>query len=185
MAGSASTQSPSLSWRFRSLHGRVALVLGALLLVLALLLALTLSKTAESRLLQLNAAVLESLSQQLARELSGGMDRLLQEAIVQAQREEFRDAAASPAAMRTALDAFQETFPHIAYAAVVDADSARVLAAGRAVFEGGSARGRPVFEQGLKGPFLGDVHDAVRLAEMLPRPASGETLRFLDASAPI
>ena len=172
-------------WRLQRLQTRVALVLGTLLMALALLLALALSKTAEDRIVRLGATGLEAQSQQMARELSAGMDVFLREVILQTQREEFRNPATTHAVLREALDGFQSTFPQFAYAGIVDAATGTVVAASQGVFEGGSGRGRPVFEQGLQAPFLGDVHDAVRLAELLPKPPSGDTLRFLDVSAPI
>ncbi|WP_157991660.1 ATP-binding protein [Caldimonas tepidiphila] len=171
--------------RLQRLQTRVGLALGGLLLCSAVLLALMLSHAAERQILQLSASNLESQSEQMARELSGGMDRFLREVLTQTYRDRFRDPDASPASMRAALDKFQENHPEFAYVAIVDAATATVLAASGGIFEGGNGRGRPVFDEGLKGPFLGDVHDAVRLAELLPRPSDGETLRFLDVSAPI
>lgn len=43
---------------------------------------------------------------------------------------------------------------------------------------------RPVFTEGVKGPFIGDVHDAVLLAKLLPNP-SGEPLQLVDFSFPV
>ncbi|KGE16902.1 diguanylate cyclase [Paenibacillus wynnii] len=43
---------------------------------------------------------------------------------------------------------------------------------------------RPVFKEGVKGPFTGDVHEAVHLAKLLPNP-SGEPLQFVDYSTPV
>jgi PAS domain-containing protein len=167
------------------LQTRVGLALGGLLLGLSVVLALVLSHAAKRQVLELSASNLENLGQQLARELSTGMDNFLREVIAQTLRGRLRSAQASNDSMRAALDEFQDTYPWFSYVAIVDATTATVLAAGRGVFEGGSARGRPVFEQGLKAPFLGDVHDAARLAELLPKPADGEALRFLDVSAPV
>ncbi|WP_310833041.1 sensor domain-containing diguanylate cyclase [Paenibacillus pedocola] len=43
---------------------------------------------------------------------------------------------------------------------------------------------RPVFQEGIKGLFIGDVHDAVLLSKLLPNPG-GEDLQFVDVSVPI
>lgn len=42
---------------------------------------------------------------------------------------------------------------------------------------------RPVFIQGAKGDFIGDVHEALLLSDLLPNPAN-EPLRFVDISSP-
>jgi hypothetical protein len=55
-----------------------------------------------------------------------------------------------------------------------------VVAASKHMLEGASVAERPWFIAGLDGPFAGDVHEA----KLLPA-VSGETLRFLDLSAPI
>ncbi|ASA21265.1 sensor domain-containing diguanylate cyclase [Paenibacillus donghaensis] len=43
---------------------------------------------------------------------------------------------------------------------------------------------RPVFMEGMKGTFIGDVHDAVLLSKYLPNP-TGEPLQFVDVSVPV
>ena len=43
---------------------------------------------------------------------------------------------------------------------------------------------RPVFQEGIKGLYIGDVHDAVLLSKLLPNP-DGEDLQFVDVSVPI
>jgi signal transduction histidine kinase/ActR/RegA family two-component response regulator len=167
------------------LQTRIGLSLGALVLVSAAVLAEVLFQAAERRILRLSAENLENLSLQMGRELSAGMDGFARAVLDQSVRERFTEPDATPAEMRAALEQFHRSHPEFAYVSVVDAATARVVAAGGGVFEGGSAAGRPTFEEGRKGLFLGDVHEAVRLAELLPRPANGEVLRFLDVAAPI
>jgi hypothetical protein len=47
-----------------------------------------------------------------------------------------------------------------------------------------SVASRPWFQQGLRGDFAGDVHEAVLLASLLP-PQGTEPRRFLDLASPI
>jgi signal transduction histidine kinase/ActR/RegA family two-component response regulator len=180
----------SAPWRppFRrpgSLQARLGLVLGLLVLGVCVALAVLMARAAETQVLRQSGANLEVLSRQLARELSTGMDRFAQSVLTQTFRDRFRDPASSPESMRAALEEFVKANPGFAYASIIDARTRRVVAANGGIFEGGDASGRPTFEQGQRGLFIGDVHAAVRLAELLPRPADGEALRFLDASAPI
>jgi len=48
-----------------------------------------------------------------------------------------------------------------------------------------SVGSRPWFQEALKGPYTGDLHEAVLLAKLLPGSANGEPLRFIDFAAPI
>lgn len=168
-----------------SLHVCLSAASCTVILMLAVALAGVLGELARREIAQLASANIEGLSQQMARELSAGMDDFARDIEVQAGRDVFRGAGTAPAEARAALEQFVATRPEYAYLALIDAASGKVLAATGGVLEGGNLAGRPVFEQGRKGAFVGDVHEAVRLAELLPRPASGEPLRFLDAAAPV
>lgn len=50
--------------------------------------------------------------------------------------------------------------------------------------EGKNARARPWLPAGLKGPYIGDVHDALLLAKLLPN-TSGESIYFTDVAFPV
>jgi signal transduction histidine kinase/ActR/RegA family two-component response regulator len=168
-----------------SLQARLGATLAALVLGVSVVLAVLMATAAERQVLRQSAANLDVVSRQLARELATGMDGFAQAAVTQSLQDRFTSPGTSIEAMRGALDDFVRTNPAFAYAAIVDAATARVLAASGGIFEGGDLTGRPSYEQGKRGLFVGDVHDAVRLAELLPPPGNGEKLRFLDASAPI
>lgn len=66
----------------------------------------------------------------------------------------------------------------------VAAPDGTILASTDGLLIGQSAAGSPWFQQGLSGPFAGDVHQFVLLSRLLSSP-SGEPLRFVDFSAPI
>lgn len=44
---------------------------------------------------------------------------------------------------------------------------------------------RPWYQQGRKGSFIGDLHEAVLLARLLPAEPGGGPLRFIDFAAPV
>jgi len=170
---------------YTPLQTRLGIVLGLLIVALSLALAFVLGEVAERRLMRLSATNLGVLTEQVARELSTGMNQFAKDVLTQTHRDLFRKPDASPDAMRSALEDFRRENPEFSFVAILDADTGRVEAAAQGVYEGGDLRGRPVFEQGRLGLALGDVHDAVRLASLLPKPVSGEPLRFLDVAAPI
>ncbi|MBZ9540225.1 GGDEF domain-containing protein [Modicisalibacter tunisiensis] len=71
-----------------------------------------------------------------------------------------------------------------AWMGVADA-SGRVRQAVDGVLQGQSVETRPWFQAGLRGPYMGDPHEALLLAKLLPFNANGEPLRFIDFAAPI
>ena len=60
-----------------------------------------------------------------------------------------------------------------------------VVAASQGLLEADSVTDRPWFQQGLKGPFIGDVHDARLLEKLLVPRQDGEPHRFVDVAFPI
>ncbi|OIN68309.1 diguanylate cyclase [Exiguobacterium sp. KRL4] len=84
---------------------------------------------------------------------------------------------------RDTLQQLQQQIPDFSWIGVVAPDG-QVLASTGTILEGQSIKERPVFQQAQKKPFIGDVHDAVLLAKLLPNP-SGEPLQFVDISTPL
>lgn len=85
--------------------------------------------------------------------------------------------------VRGLLDRLQTEFPSIAWIGFTDAQG-KVLASSDGVLEGASLAQRPVYLEGRKALFIGDVHEAVLLAKLLPNP-TGEAMKFVDISLPV
>jgi diguanylate cyclase (GGDEF)-like protein len=81
------------------------------------------------------------------------------------------------------LNELQNSMPVFTWVGYLDIRG-NVISATDGIMAGKNAASRPVFQEGIKGPFIGDVHDAVVLAKILPNP-SGEPLRFVDYSTPV
>lgn len=81
------------------------------------------------------------------------------------------------------LDALAGAGDKISWMGIAAPDGS-VLASTRGLLQGQSVAERPWFQQGLAGPFAGDVHEAVLLARLLQN-NSNEPLRFVDLSAPV
>lgn len=172
------------SWRW-GLRQRIGAALAVLLVVATVALSLLLAAHARTSHLALATDNVDALSSQMARELSHGLDRFGREIQLQAGHPMFSNPASTPQEMRRALEEIQKIYPEFAYLSVVDVASGTVVAATGGIFEGGSAKGREIFEQGQHGLFFADVHDAIRLADLLPKSPSGEPARFLDIAYPI
>ena len=84
---------------------------------------------------------------------------------------------------RQVLDRLKGTFPSFSWIGLTDADGT-VIASTDRLLEGADISGRPVFLEAQESTFIGDVHEAVLLANLLPNP-SGEEMKFVDISTPI
>lgn len=91
---------------------------------------------------------------------------------------------ASPSLIRTVLDQLQIALPSYAWIGFARPDGT-VVAATRGMLEDASVAARPWFTEGLKGPFLGDVHEAVLLSKLLDNTTTGEPRRFVDVAFPV
>lgn len=86
----------------------------------------------------------------------------------------------NPQVSRDVLNNLQANIPAFSWIGMTD-NKGKVLASTGSILEGVDISKRPVFSEGLKGEFLGDVHDAVLLANLLPN-LSGEPMKFVDVS---
>lgn len=89
-----------------------------------------------------------------------------------------------PERMREELAWLQRHTAGYAWIGVTDLEG-RVLVATGGLLEGRSIAQRPVFVDGLRGPWLGDVHPAVALAPLLPRRADGRVPQLIDIAIPL
>ena len=84
---------------------------------------------------------------------------------------------------RAWFDRLLATYPDYAWLGFADLDG-KVLTSANGVLEGQSVTARPWFKAGRQGPFVGDVHAALLLEQVLPNP-SGEPMRFIDVAMPV
>ncbi|MCA1322395.1 diguanylate cyclase [Bacillus tianshenii] len=84
---------------------------------------------------------------------------------------------------RQVFDRMKGTFPSFSWIGLTDANGT-VIASTDGLLEGMDISSRPVYLEAQEETFIGDVHEAVLLAELLPNP-SGEEIKFVDISTPI
>lgn len=87
------------------------------------------------------------------------------------------------AVVKREIDALQQSYPTYAWIGVTD-PSGKVLAATRNMLEGADVSQRPWFQNALKGQAMGDVHEALLLAQLMGSPG-GEPMRFVDIAFPL
>ncbi len=87
------------------------------------------------------------------------------------------------AAARLLLMRLQDNVPAFSWIGRTDAGGT-VIAATGGLLEGADIGHRPVYLEALETTFIGDVHEAVLLASLLPNP-TGEPMKFVDVSVPV
>ncbi len=89
----------------------------------------------------------------------------------------------NPSALREQLERLQDNHNVVSWIGFTDPEGT-VQAATGGILEGVSIAQRPVFIEGRESLWIGDVHEAVLLAQLLPNP-SGEELQFVDIATPV
>lgn len=130
------------------------------------------------------AARLQQTAARLAQRLDSDMALRLRDVERLASLADLLPPPQQADAWRSRLGALQA---HLQYASWIGlaAPDGRVLAATQGLLEGRNVSQRPWFAQGLGGPMVADVHEAKLLASLLPSPADGEPIRFVDVAAPL
>ncbi|WP_409250633.1 diguanylate cyclase domain-containing protein [Bacillus sp. SCS-153A] len=81
------------------------------------------------------------------------------------------------------LNRLREKIPSFSWVGLTDKDGV-VIASTDGILRGADISARPVYTEALDEVFIGDVHEAVLLADLLPNP-SGEEMKFVDISTPV
>jgi len=163
-----------------SLGAYLALAFTLLSVALTLLLTAYSDRAASSRIRASIGNNLAELANQTASRLDRSMFERYREVRLMADR--LRDTR-DPDAVRRELEALQQSYPTYAWIGLTDAQG-QVLAATRGMLEGVDVSARPWFTNALNNVHMGDVHDALLLAQMLGA-SDGAPLRFVDIAFPV
>ena len=167
----------------RSLRVRLALGFGLLAMVLTATLALAIGELATTLARKEIGRYLTRLSIEMRDKLDAGMTERAAEIGMLASLDAAMGGPRNAGLRRAMLDELKRATPDYSWLGYVDA-SGRVQVAQGGLLEGDDVSSRPWFRRGLAGPFVGDVHDAKLLANLLPR-TSKELPRFVDISFPL
>lgn len=89
----------------------------------------------------------------------------------------------NPEQAQATIAGLEQDIDKVSWIGIADRNGT-VLAASGNMLVGENVGQRPWFQQGLAGPFAGDVHEAVLLAKLLET-NNDDPIRFVDFSAPI
>ena len=126
---------------------------------------------------------LDEVAQSMARNLDRGMFERWRDMQIAASLDTLRDAGRSEDAKRAVLERLHQTYPAYSIIGLLDPDG-RIAVTSNRLLEGASAAKRDYFLAGRERPFVGDVHDALLLAKLLPS-GTKEPLRLVDLSTPV
>jgi len=171
--------------RHQSLRQQLTLLVSVLCLALMCILAAGAAYIAQSRVRQIvmhHAAQEAALTASI---LDRGMFERYREARNLAAMPPLKTVwSGDPAEIRQVLEQVRASYPDYAWIGYATPDGI-VRAATHGMLEGQSVEARPWFQDGLKGPSVGDVHEAKLLAKLLGPSPNNEPFRFVDVAAPV
>jgi len=162
----------------------MALLFGALSMLVGLPTYLYINSQHRAQLIEHKRETLQGVAHSTATILAESLAERYREIILLTQSPQFKQSPLYPPEVRASIERVKQSYAHYSWIGVADVRG-RVLSASSAHLEGADVAQRPWFQEGLKAPFIGDVHEAVLLAKLLPNPSPDQPLRFIDFSAPI
>jgi len=166
-----------------SFRARLALTIGSLSCLLLILLSLLLNYSLTRQFNQQFGQSLAETAYQMADKLDRGMFERYREIQILAANPTIYNPTVPQAQKRSLLETLQTTYLDYAWIGLLDSKGT-VMASTNGILQGQNIATRPVFQEGIEGVFVGDVHEAVLLAKLLPNPTS-EPMRFVDVAAPV
>jgi len=164
----------------RALGAWMALAFTLLSIVLTLALTAVIERKATEQVKSGIGHGLADRASQTSDKLERGMFERYREVGLIARRHDL-GAEVPLARRREALDRVQASYGYYSWIGLAGIDG-RVQVAARGMLEGVDVSGRPWFRDALEGKHVGDVHEALLLAKLLPR--RSEPWRFVDVAFP-
>lgn len=174
---------PMPSW-FNTFRIRLTVLLGGLSLLLGLGLAAYVNLVAATKLSEARGEILDGITRSITSALAADLREREREVMLLSESPLLARGALNRPEIRQTLDRILQTHPYYAWVGVVSQGGV-VQASANGLLEGIDVQKRPWFAHGLLGTFIGDVHEAVLLAKLLPQETQGEPLRFVDFASPI
>ncbi|QAU34473.1 ATP-binding protein [Janthinobacterium sp. 17J80-10] len=166
----------------RSLSTYLAVAFSLMSIVLTLVLVEVVERVATQQVKSNIGHSLAELALQTSGRLDRGMFERYREVRLMTQRGDLVGPGVSVDDRRKVLDGLLETYKYYAWIGMTD-NSGKVQVAAHRLLEGADVSKRPWFGNALRGIHLGDVHEAVLLAKLLPNPTK-EPKRFVDVAFP-
>lgn len=168
----------------RTFRNQMAWLFGCLVAAVGLPGYVYISHFYADQLLADRQSALQGLATSVATVMAQNLVERKREIDLLAQSDTLRTAPLDHPRVLQALERLQHAYPGYPWIGVTDAPGV-VRSATQHLLVGVDTSQRPWFGHGQKAPYVGDVHEAQLLAQLLPAPVSDQPLRFIDFAAPI
>lgn len=166
-----------------SFRSRMALLFGCLAMLVGLPTYIYVSKVHREQLLQDRHEYLHALATSGATVIAENLVERRREIELLAQTPLYRSAPLDSPEFRASLERLQRSYPYYSWIGLADT-AGQVRAATSDHLLGQSVAKRPWFHQGQSGVYVGDVHEAVLLARLMPSD-DVQPVRFIDFASPV
>ncbi len=167
----------------RSLRAEISLASGAIVLLLSTALSFYAADVSKRQIEQSEGEGFVRRAQTALDVLDRGMYERSREIRNAALLDEMRDPKVPLLRKRELMERLQKNFDAYAWIGFCGPDGMGLAGTG-GYLEGKNLSKRPWCTEGRKGDYIGDVHDALLLAKLLPNP-SGETFYLVDVASPV
>ncbi|KAB8332153.1 HAMP domain-containing protein [Scytonema tolypothrichoides VB-61278] len=164
-----------------SLRTRLGLAVGGVALALLILLSLLVGYVTKQQLEADTGRFLSELAYQMADKLDRGMFERYRDIQIVASLETLGNPNSTLDTKRALLEKLQNTYTDYAWIGLANLEGKVIVSTGK-ILQGKNVSKRPWFIHGQKSSYVGDVHDALLLAKILPN-STGEPMRFVDITA--
>lgn len=168
----------------RTFRFQMALVFGLLSVLVGLPTYWYISSQHRTQLIENKRKALEAVAHSVATVMTESLAERHREIELLAQIPLLRRTRLDDAEVQASLERVKQSYSHYSWIGVAEAQG-RVQAATSGHLLGADVSRRPWFQGGLTRSFVGDVHEAVLLAKLLPKPSADQPIRFIDFSTPI
>lgn len=167
----------------RSLRAKISLASGAIVLLLTTAISFYAAESSREQIEQREGSAFVLRAQTVLDVLDRGMYERSREIRNAALLDEMRDPKVPSLRKRELMERLQKNFDAYAWIGFCGSDGIGLAGTG-GYLEGKNLSKRPWCTEGRKGDYIGDVHDALLLAKLLPNP-SGETFYLVDVASPV
>jgi len=162
----------------------MGLAFSTLSIVLTVVVVAVVEKEATQHVKQTIGHGLGELALQASDKLDRGMFERYREVDLLAKRFSLADAGLGHDNWRKLLDDVRDTYTYYSWIGLADLQG-RVMVSAGGLLEGADVGKRPWFREASKGGgHVGDVHEALLLAKLLPQAEGREPVRFVDVAFP-
>lgn len=163
---------------------RLTLTFGILFLVGTITASVIIEQVIATNMLRNNGEKLFSIAHGISRAIAMNLEERERDIAIVAKSAALTATSPDTSQIQLNLDNIKKSYPYYAWVGFATPDGIVQNAADQ-VLAGKDVTSRPWFKQGLKGVFIGDVHEAVLLGKILHQDDPTNPLRFIDFASPV